>query len=255
MPPALRKHHIQRWTPSTCDYIMKSFQLFDAEANPFNPPRFEDRPTGQCEILQYFYTDMETLQNSEPVVIGHDQLCPAHEVPTNAGRDRLLWHTGNWKSKALLIPEQRLWYLYLNHKEWLAKGRSLASMPGQIKFLNNENLILGFDGKWIGGDLNNIEPITPATITSPTAAEIADLAQVYAWNREHNSRVSIAKQIINAELSKSAGDADTTVWSYAGKGDSRVLTITDSGGFAGGQQSRVEGAMDVQFGPGKVVIG
>lgn len=252
--PADRKHHIQRWTPNTCDSIMVPKEVFDGIGDPFDPRQFNMESIGGCKLLQYFYTDMVTLLNSVPVVAGYDQICPAHEVPTNAGAGKFLWHTGNWKPTALLIPEQRLWYLWLNYKEWLAKGRSLASMPGQIKFLDDGNRVIVGE-VIVSGTLRTVEPQTPATVAMPSAAEINDLTQVATWNIEHNARVGIAKQIIDAELSKDAGAEDTTTWSYSGKGDDRVLTITDKDGLTAGELSKIEGAMDVQFGAGKVVVG
>lgn len=233
MPPALNKHKIQRWSPDTCDPILEQVEIFDAIGDPFDPPQFRDASKGGCVLLQYW----DSLDPATPpVVVGYDQICPAHEVPTDAGAGKLKWHTGNWKDKGALIAEQREWFLWLNHKEWLAKGRLVSDMPDQIK-------------------TKTVEPVTPTTLTAPTKTELDDLDQVALWNTTDNARVGIAKQIINTELSKEAGSEDTTVWSYSGKGDARVLTITDKDGLTAGQLSKVEGAMDIQFGTGKVVVG
>ncbi len=67
MPPALKKHHIQRWTPNTCDPIMQLVQLFDALASPFDPPQFGMRSIGGCKLVQYFYTDMTTRKWAAPI--------------------------------------------------------------------------------------------------------------------------------------------------------------------------------------------
>lgn len=179
------------------------------------------------------------------VVCAVIRICLAHAVGTNATKGKLKWSDGNWKDIKSYIKYQREWFRWVNHQEWLSRAPKdefgdLQPMPPQIaKFTT--------------------EPVTAGSIVTPSQAEQDDLVQVYAWNREHNDRMNTSLAIMRNELGMTT-DADreqfdeAVTWRFEGHGDARLFFVNSGGLLSNQEKNRIEATVDIQFGPGKVVV-
>ncbi len=160
-------------------------------------------------------------------VVAFDRLCPAHaaDVP----KTEMLWQDGNWKDKDAYLDYQRKWFRRLNYTEWLVNHPGIP-MPDAIKD-------------------STTDPITSGSQPAPPQVEIDGMNQAYRQNREHNLWKNVAMQAITDE----GIDRKEITWFWTGVGDARILTMVVPG-LTPTQLNNALAKVDIQFGPGKIVI-
>lgn len=163
-------------------------------------------------------------------IAAFERVCAAHadDVPVGV----MQWSDGNWKDLAAYIQYQKDWFRRLNHTEWLVNNPD-EQMPPQIASYTSD-------------------PVTPGSVTAPSAAKLTGLARAYSRNKEHNARKN---QSIGIPAAVKAGiDTTKITWSYSGAGDARVLTVNCGGQLTNQQRTQAQSIADVQWGVGKVVV-
>lgn len=247
------KWKIQAVEPNTCEPLDLLRNFLDWEVgDPGFPVEVEGiKRTNGCRYYE-LWNSLSPPPQTPVVVCAVLRVCKAHAVPALVGIDgglsaltKLKWVDGNWKDIKSYIKYQKDWFRWVNHVEWIARAPKdefgdLQPMPPQIASFTTE-------------------PITPGSVTAPSQAEQDDLAQVYAWNREHNDRMGTSLEIMRSEL-KLSTDADReafdekVIWRFEGAGDTRLLYVNSRGLLNNQERNRVEGSVDIQFGPNKVVV-
>ena len=227
------KWKLQRSYPTICELTPEVFNWID----PIEGPMVETKFIGCVfitvwDILLPPGTRIHTIASVERV-------CNAHAVGTPVVNDKLLWQDGNWKDHDRYIQYQKDWFLNLLVKQWNA--RKVGGLIDPNEPLMEE--LLPF----------RVEPTTPGSVTAPPAAEITDMERLFNWNIENDARLGDTLEIIQTEtLEKNTQALATHVWSLAG--DSRLLTINPNQGLNANTTNKIQADVDVQFGPGKVVI-
>lgn len=183
-----------------------------------------------CRVIQLWDVEAPAAQRTHTVA-AYERVCPAHDDPAKPV-GVLRWGDGNWKDYGAYIKYQRDWFRWLNHQQWL-KDNPNEPMPPQIA---------GFD----------TEPVTPGSVAPPNAEAVAAHQRIYDRVNLHNGRKNLA---ISAAVSEKSGLAiDKVTWRWTGSGDARVLVLNFNGQLTQQQRSRVQSALDLQFGVSSVVI-
>lgn len=173
-----------------------------------------------CRYVEIWDVEADPLTRMH-ITAAVERTCAAHADTVPQGK--MLWADGNWKPFKEYIEYQRAWFRHLNHKKWLIENPD-EPMPPEIAGYADE-------------------PHTTGSVNAPSQAEIDALHRVAGWNRADN-----LKKNSMVELAKREG-ADPS-WHFEGHGDSRVLRV----GNAGARKQRIQDAVDIQFGPNKVVV-
>lgn len=233
------KWKVQGTTYITCEPIVESYQYVD----PITGPETRTRTFRGCRFVELY--DILLPRVSRVYTISAIfRVCSAHAVASNACLGKLKWFDGTWLETGSFLAYNKRWFLWLNHQEWLARvaaGEVPASepMPATIQ---------PFGGP---------EPTSPRPVVTPSAAEQADLEQIYTWNKDHNDRFVIGTELLrnNGALLQTP-DRRTQLfsWRFEGAGDTRVFFINSLGQLNAAQVNDSQGAADLQFGPGKVVV-
>lgn len=179
-----------------------------------------------------------------PIIAGLEKICPAHIAVTDAAKGKLLWADGNWKDLEAYQDYQRKWFLWIGNVKW--KARVQAGLIPASEPMPKANV------QWSN------EPPTSGTVPTPTQAEMDDMVLVSGWVRENMDRFGVTKALFIQELGITTEEQQKLfdaawIWRMEGHGDSRLLYVSGSL-LSNLQISRVESAVDIQFGPGKVVV-
>lgn len=227
------KWKVQLSAPSTCELTTLTFNWID----PIEGPKEETRDFG-C-IYYEVYDVLLPPEARVHTIAGVERVCSAHVLGTDAAIGKFLWQDGNWKDSARYIKYQQDWFLWLNVQQWLA--RKAAGIISQNEPLMPE--LLPF----------RTEPVTPGSVTAPTAQQAADLQRLYGWNIDQNNRLGTVTEIIETETGNRETKALLT-WRFEALGDARLLFVDSNQGLSNPVISRIQADADVQFGLGKVVI-
>lgn len=235
MPP---KWKLNRVTPIICDRTKVEFTYVIPETG--------EEITEIREEGCVYHHMWDVLRNPwlPPVVVSMEKICPAHVASTGAAEGKLLWADGKWKDLEDYQDYQRKWFLWLGNVKWKARVRAGLIPASETMPQNN--------AKWPN------EPPTSGTVITPSQAEIDDMGLVSSWVLGHMDRFTVTKELFMQELGITTEEQvqlfdAAWIWRMEGHGDNRLLYVS-SFLLANSQISRVEASLDIQFGPGKVVV-
>lgn len=200
---------------------MSKWKLQTREPDTCDPPG--------CSYIELWDVEVNPILRVLTVV-AFNRVCPGHAATVSP--DKMLWADGNWKPKKEYIEYQRKWFRRLNYLKWQVDNPD-EKMPAQIANFSSD-------------------PVTTGSVIAPSQEEIDGMNQAYNWNKADNLRKNTAIRLITVEADIEE-ERDRVDWSFMGTGDSRVLSI-DAKMLDAGQTNRVKAALDIQFGPTKVVI-
>lgn len=219
-----------------------------------------------CMVYEIFDA-MSPNPKTTLVVAAISFTCTGHTVATNAGKGTLRWMDGNFKDLAAYIDYQKQYFFYINNQEWqtrVANGDiprpwNRPSMTLEAILQAQKMPTVNFRG--VSTPLTNwgTEPPTTGTVVRPTQAEIDDLDRVYAWVMQHDDWMSTAlgamRQELNVSTEEELKQFDSMVsWHFEGTGDTRLLYVDSGRQLSNQERTRIESALDIQFGPDKVVV-
>jgi hypothetical protein len=205
-------------------------------------------------------------------IAAFEQVCAAHkdDVP----RGQMLWQDGNWKPLAAYLQYQRDWFLHLNWKEWMERRQKVLdwfeahggradehgvprAVDGSVPMEDPE--VATFVG-YLDEPPDTIrhrteEPPTTGSIPAPPQHRRDAMHRAYGWNLAHND---MKNQAVDAAASQLADpysfDHGKVRWSFSGHGDARQMRIHFGGQVSAQQRNRVQAAMNVQHGQGRITV-
>ncbi len=194
-------------------------------------------------------------------------VCAGHAVLTDAGRGKLRWMDGNFKDLAAYIDYQKQYFFYINNQEWqqrvldgdIPKPWRRPSMTPEAILRAQKMPTVNFRDKSVPLENWGTESPTTGTVARPAQAEVDDLDRVYAWVMQHDDWMTTALGAMRQELGLSTKEElkqfqETSSWHFEGTGDARLLYVNSGGLLSNQERNRVESAIEIQFGPGKVVV-